>query len=596
MVMRREHGILLLLLLLLIGWAAVPAWAAPPSNTSPIEDVLFLQPKTTPAPGEACSAGGSSAASNCPSWGGFVRTMPGTVCTMNVGNNNVFAGYTNKIRNCDEAQGRSQGIAGTACDVLNIIELNSDAQCGCACDPKNTCTTYTSPEGVSVCIDDPERPEECKEGSFGYYEPERCELCKGCGAGRKPTCESQAQVLCDPEYYEPPYCHQVADKGCDCMCIRKGPCVPPPSRCIEQVIEGPPDCDTGNYALCRKCDFDSDGSWDWGSCVAHPTHCVNFLNMAEPILMEQCLERCSTPIMNGAAAFLSTAKVRTISGDLNCDPDGCSWFGTCPWVERMRDAWGLEICNHNQGTTILGCEVDLVLSNSCGCAGQENRDPSPGDHSTIVFNAGSRIWSGPLTEILSANSAASCPDPDQSNSTSDSLGMSASCPTSENGQPVGSCSSWGHTTNAKVRYYTLADECDRPEVGIPQVLVCDIATAQASASCTPGASSGSSSFVTVGKANSSQAATCSNGTPYNPAARTVMASEIIMPSLVRRSDGNLYYRVERDAHRDRGAECSAPISQPCDVPVDIPVSSRKMLEAEACVDTAHTPENTEIDP
>src|SRR5947209_13393672 len=69
------------------------------------------------------SPGGSSAAANCPSWGGFVRTMPGTVCTMNVGNADLTAAYTNKIRNCTEAQERVQGIGGTQCDVLNIIEL-----------------------------------------------------------------------------------------------------------------------------------------------------------------------------------------------------------------------------------------------------------------------------------------------------------------------------------------------------------------------------------------------------------------------------------------------------------------------------------------
>jgi len=47
-----------------------------------------------------CVTGGSSSAWNCPSWGGFVKPMPGTVCAMNVGNNNPTSFYTNKIRNC----------------------------------------------------------------------------------------------------------------------------------------------------------------------------------------------------------------------------------------------------------------------------------------------------------------------------------------------------------------------------------------------------------------------------------------------------------------------------------------------------------------
>ena len=47
-------------------------------------------------------------------------------------------------------------------------------------------------------------------------------------------------------------------------------------------------------------------------------------------------------------------------------------------------------------------------------------------------------------------------------------------------------------------------------------MVCETATAAASAACTPGASSGSSAFVTMGNASSSQAATCVNGVPYNP--------------------------------------------------------------------------------
>lgn len=549
----------------------------------------------TSLPSNTCTPGGSSSASNCSSGGGFVRTLPGTVCTMNVGNNNVFSDYTNKIRNCQEAEQRLQGIAGLQCDVINIIELNTGSQCECACNEKNTCTPVYDAEGnYAGCIDDPERPPECAEDGFGYYEPERCRLCQGCPdvvkKGEWGSCETQAEIICDPDHYEEPYCHAVENKGCDCMCIRKGPCVPPPAECEEDVIEGPEGCDSGNYAICRKCDYDNDGTYDWGSCVAHPTHCMTGLNIVEGLLdpfrllIQACLERCSTPIVEGAAQFLADAKVRTISGDFNCDPDGCAWFGTCPWVERMRD-YGLEICNHSAGTTVFGCEVDLVLSNSCGCASQENIEPSPGDHFTIAFNTGSRIWTGGSLEVLSADSATSCSDPDQRSYTSDHLGRGASCPTTENGQPVGSCSSWGHL-NAKVHYYTRADECDRPELGIPQVLVCETATTQAQATCTANASSGSSAFVTMGQAQSSQGATCVNGVPYNPAQRVVTTADFVVPSPVLRADGNLYYHVQRDLRRDHGAECSAALSQgTCTSPAD-PFVSAPLLVDSACVSTA----------
>jgi len=554
--------------------------------------ILLLMPSTSwPAPPQwrnatagitngsnTCTPGGSSSAGSCYGWSGTVKTMPGTICTMNIGNNSPFADYTNKIRNCSEADGRKQGLGGTNCDVINIIEINTDAQCQCACDPSNTCTLVIDPStGASVCLDDPGRPVQCAQDGFGYYEPARCALCKGCGANKPPTCQTQAEYLCDPNVYDIEI-HQVPNKGCDAMCVKRDPCVRPP-RCEDFVATGlggsDPDCDAGNYAICRKCDYDGDDRMDVGSCEAHPPHCAGafsndlfHFDLLDPInalireKLQACLRKCSTPVMEEAARFLSDARVRTISGDLNCDPDRCHWFGQCPWVDLM-SSYGLEICNHSGSTTGFGCAVDLVLSNSCGCAQEETREPSPGDHKTIVFNTAAGVWSGPVMEILSANSASSCPDPDQSSSTSDSLGAVASCPTSENGQPVGACSSWGHVPSAKARYYRIADTCDRPELGVPQVLVCETATASAWASCTPNASSGSSAFATTGKATSSQGATCVNGVPYNPQQRVVKTADFVTPGLVMRADGNLYYVVERDAHSDRGSQCNAPVPQPC---------------------------------
>ena len=111
-----------------------PSWPAPPqwhNTTGGVTD------------SGTCPPGGSASAGSCPSWGGFVKTMPGTICTMNIGNASPTAGYTNKIRNCSEADARKQSIGGTNCDVINIIEINTSKQCECACDPANTCTNYT---------------------------------------------------------------------------------------------------------------------------------------------------------------------------------------------------------------------------------------------------------------------------------------------------------------------------------------------------------------------------------------------------------------------------------------------------------------------
>jgi hypothetical protein len=249
-------------------------------------------------------------------------------------------------------------------------------------------------------------------------------------------------------------------------------------------------------------------------------------------------------------------------------------------------SYGFSICGNNDATTASICHVDLVLSNFCGCNSQTALS-APGDHATIVYGSTPGSWTGPLTQILSANSASSCPDPDQSDSATDRLGASASCPTVENGKPVGACYSWGHVSSADVRYYTRADSCYL-QAGMtpPKVLVCDVATATASATCTTSASSGSSSFVTIGKADASISANCSNGSAYNPPAKVVMKGEVVTPTTVTRSDGNLYFMVERTAHRDRGAECNATLGQPCTTPAQ-PVTGASTwkglkLAIEAC--------------
>src|SRR4029079_7018379 len=174
--------------------------------------------------GGSCQSGGSSSASNCIGSGGWAKTMPGVICTMTVGNNDPLSAYTNKIRNCTEASGRLDGIKGSGCDVINVIELNSDAQCQCACNPKNKQNCDTDPDlGSQICRDDPERPAECKNDGFGYYEKDRCDLCHKCQPYNPATpdgsCWKQVEIWCDPNLYETS-CYQVGDKGCDCTCVR----------------------------------------------------------------------------------------------------------------------------------------------------------------------------------------------------------------------------------------------------------------------------------------------------------------------------------------------------------------------------------------
>lgn len=549
------------------------------------------QVKVMPGPGGGtCTPGGSGSASNCPGWGGYVKPMPGTICTMNVGNGTPNSFYTNKIRNCTEATERRNSIAGDACDVINIIELNSNTQCGCACDPTNTCAVW-DPYLPNVCLlDSPSRKAACKTSNNGYYDPARCELCKGCGLNGAPDCLSQAKYFCPASDYETPICFSQGDKGCDCMCVRKSTTCPlQAGHCEHDTFHSPGGlgCDTGNYATCQKCDVDGDGSFDWGSCVAHPPHC----NDLSPWDRGQCLDQCSTPIMTQAAQYLANTAIRTISGDMNCGPYGaCGVFGACPWIDDLA-GYGLQLCGSPSGTTQGGmCAIDMVFSNACGCGDQVNRS-GPGDHSGIVFRSLNAAWTGALTEILSASSGTTCPDPDPpTNTTSDLLGAFASCPTTENGQPKGSCASWGVTANAKIRYYARADEC-LLEAGssIPKVMVCDMAVASASASCTANASSGAQTHVTAGKAQINTAMACNNGTVTGNPYRRVDKGEVVTPNLVTRSDGNLYFRVERDAHRDREASCNATLpTGPCTATPSVPNSSaasvaRKLAMEAVCV-------------
>ncbi len=524
-------------------------------------------PPPPPPPGEECEpfGGGTAMAGNCPSWGGWVKAMPGTICTMNVGNNFMFTGYTNKIRNCSEASDRAQGIAGDSCDVINIIELNTELQCECACDRTNLCDLW-DPTFHKCLRDKPGRPAHCIPQ--GYYEEDRCRLCKGCGRDDAPSCLTQAEEICDPDHYDIT-CTEVPEKGCDCFCVKNGDCSVSAGSCDLRVIRSPSGqgCDEGNYATCQKCDLDGDGGYDYGTCVAHPPHCNS---SSDDRYRQTCLRTCSTPILEGAAQFLADARVRVISGDMNCDPDECGVvFGACPWIDLMA-SYGLEVCPTTGPTTLGNCTVDFVLSNVCGCGQQTSREPASGDHDTIVFTPGPASWPGPLIEILDARSFTSCPDPDAQDASRDFLGGFAGCPAVDDGVPVPACYSWGETHAAKLRYTSPVDECflDPENPSRVPVLVCDIATATAWARCSPDSSSSASSFAKVGRAEISQGAGCVDGEYSSSPPAVEMKPEIVMPGLVE-SSGTLYFEVERDATRGRLSECSAPLGVPCPEPVDI---------------------------
>jgi hypothetical protein len=81
---------------------------------------------------------------------------------------------------------------------------------------------------------------------------------------------------------------------------------------------------------------------------------------------------------------------------------------------------------------------------------------------------------------------------------------------------------------------------------------------------------------------------CNNGTVSGNPSRTGTGIEIVTPDLVTRSDGNLYFRVERDAHRDRSASCSAALpTGPCTATPETPaLFAQKVMLEPACVQVA----------
>lgn len=530
--------------------------------------LLLFCPVARATPPEECVGGGASSAHNCGGWSGWAKTLPGTICTMNVGNADLLAGYKFKLRNCDEADQRIGFLDGTSCDVLNIIELNSDEQCACACDP------------------DPFNSW-CRDAGYSY-DAARCEVCRGCqppdDENDTGSCVDQARVFCPEPDFDVLCTNAVMNEisvGCDCMCRRKWPCAGPLPHCERKVVR-PTDsrCDPGNYATCQRCDYDGDGSFDLGSCVAHPSHC----NGTEGFIdRDDCLFRCNTPLVRSAAEYISSAAVQTISGDFNCYIGDPGWFynpfGECPWATNPPATdFGLEICGFSNGTTFTGQVVDFVLSNSCGCSIQQNLGTT-GDHQTIALVPSLTTWLGPAQVNTSAASASNCSNPSES-ATSDHLGGAVACPTLLDGQVIGACRGDG-VTSTTLRYSALVEACQPSTVRPPKVLVCESATASAGAACS-GAASGTG-WIRVGNGDvvASSTWTCTNGDPNGSRSITETLSTIETPTIVDVPNVGPVYRIERPAFRDRRAACSAPTSppQPCEVTPIFPAS--RVLEFEA---------------
>ncbi|MDX1998770.1 MAG: hypothetical protein SF066_13725 [Thermoanaerobaculia bacterium] len=541
--------------------------------------VLFLGLSTAAAvaqpipPGE-CTGGGSASAHNCGDWSGWAKTLPGTICTMNVGNADFLAelvgGYKFKLRSCSEANARVGMLEGTSCDVVNIIELNSDEQCACACDP--------DPFNFW-----------CRNAKYPY-DPERCNLCRGCqppdDENDTGSCVDQARVFCPEPDFEVSCTNAVMNEisvGCDCMCRRKWPCAGPLPRCERKVVRATDSrCDPGNYATCQRCDYDGDGSFDFGSCVAHPSHCNGVEGFID---RDDCFYRCNTPVVQGAAQFIASAAVQTISGDFNCYIGDPGWFynpfGECPWAQNPPATdFGLEICPVSQGTTITGQIVDFVLSNSCGCSEQQNLG-STGDHQSIALVPSATTWFGPAQVGTSAVSASNCADPGQSN-TSDFLGGAVACPTALNGQILGSCRGDG-VTSTTLRYTALVEACQPSTARPPKVLVCETATTSAGAFCSGEASGTGWIRVVNGDAIAGASASCSDTSARSVDAETTTLSTIETPTVVDLPGVGRVYRIERAASRDRRAGCSAPSSPPTPCTVEPVHPSSMSFEAGAFV-------------
>jgi len=265
------------------------------------------------------------------------------------------------------------------------------------------------------------------------YTAEVCKLCSGCQdpnqSPRPPMgCKAEASVVCPSSQYDVS-CSQAppSSVGCDCICIKKTQgtaCGALPPNCQSQTVraddlswtdtEGVSHaCSAGNYATCTVC-TDPNGGPSMGNCVAHPDHCNDGNDENN---RWNCLIGCSSTLMARATQAISSADIRTISGDFNCIPpsQGASCeavalasMAACPWLgasdQYLHDS-SLRVCHQTGGTAAVGlaglgggafgagnpnCMLDFVLSTDCGC-GQTDvvlNGINYGDHRTVIFGQG----------------------------------------------------------------------------------------------------------------------------------------------------------------------------------------------------------------
>lgn len=404
---------------LAVALLMLPVGAQSQTSVGCLASAVLGDPEGTLGIGCGCHDGSGQLDGGSGDWawasglgGVTARALPGIVCHMNVGNidNNQ---YGLKIDTCAHLEGRAAEVSGAGCDTITVVELMSGTQCAQACAP----------------------------GELTGPDTEACRLCKGCPpegdpgpTGLADSCERQASVVCPADQYDV-YCAEApaSSVGCDCICQKRGPCTTRGPECqyheirVEDLswtdsenVSHP--CDVGNYASCTTC-TDPYGGPSMGHCVVHPSHCNAFL--VNPSDRTSCLEGCSSPLVQLAAATISGMDYRTMSGDFNCTPHAtpCETLGgvaECPWLDAGDSYDGMEICPQSSGTAAVGaggygggsslggtgvpnCVLDFVLSNHCGCGETAvvwNSAFGYGDHRTIIFGAAAQ----PTVEIVPGTS------------------------------------------------------------------------------------------------------------------------------------------------------------------------------------------------
>lgn len=495
--------------------------------------------------GAACNTGGVSSR---------VKEFPGQVCVMNVGT--LRGNYNNKVPNCDGLTNRVDALRGMSadCDSVSIIELNSNAQCICACGMARTALERAV----------------CETNNWGS-DTERCLACRGCneeqpGPG---SCEKQAEVICPPDQYDincrdgaPREGGMVMDPiGCDCTCKRKGPCTLTGGTCTPiKVTPTSLVCSKNNFATCFLCDNAPYGP-STAYCTMHPDHCDGYSDLGFNT-KEQCLEQCSRGLVANVLDRINGYDIKTLAGDWNCGINrDCHPFGhgprQCTFLD-ITSAAGLELCAsapYRYSTLLPNCDIDFVLSNHCGCSSPSSMDFSQHywplhlyDHPTLVY--GFRPEYSLLDDqIIEAHSQVTYDGITQTDPRSDGLGSSCGA----NGNPIASCTATGSTSRGMLRFGRYNECPSFYERFRPRVMACDTAWAGAHAESVKHGSAATSVRTTLELATANATASCSGDCdqshlpPMVTAAKTDQAFPI----------GNLLVTT-RIWSRERQASAQAP--------------------------------------